>query len=102
MRAKAVLLLLLTLAAHGCGSASTPAPIIVGNIVDLSGPGKKVGERTQLGMRVALEEMNKDTSLRPIVVRHADTLGKLDAYEAQAVRLITLSKAVALMGGLTS
>src|SRR5262249_37119374 len=62
-------------------------------------------EQAELGIRLALAELNKDDALtqafagRKVLVRHTDTRGVLDAFEAQAVRLDSVNRCVAILGG---
>jgi len=88
----------------GCGPAATPIPIIVGHVSDKTRL-DKAGDHAELGLRLALHELLKDTATaealgnRPIQIRHTDTRGLLDAFESQAVRLDSVNRAVALFGG---
>jgi branched-chain amino acid transport system substrate-binding protein len=94
--------IVLTLA--GCKRGSPPAPIYLGHVATVSGPGKEAGEQASRGIRLAILEHDKDTGQalsRPVAVRHTDTKGKLEAFEAEAVRLVGVSKVVALYGGTT-
>jgi branched-chain amino acid transport system substrate-binding protein len=90
------------LAAAGCSGRPTPPPIHVGHVATLSGPGKDAGERAARGIRLAVQEQTalaKKDNEAAIVVHHADARGNLEAFEAEAVRLVSISKAVALLGG---
>src|SRR5205823_130248 len=94
------LLLLFAVSIAGCGGSATPEPIYIGHVANLSGPQHQAGDQAALGMRLALRD--KDAGQidgRPLVVRHTDTRGQLEAYEAQAVRLVAISKVAALYGG---
>jgi len=101
----ALLALLLSLA--GCTTAPTPPPIVIGHVSDQARL-DKAGERAELGIRLALHELNKDGALttalggRKVEVHHTNTRGSLDAFEAQAVRLVSFNRAVTLLGGLTA
>jgi branched-chain amino acid transport system substrate-binding protein len=90
------------LASSGCGGSSTPAVVHFGHVATLSGADKMAGEQAARGIRLAVQEASADKTAdsRPIV-RHTDTRGKLEAFEAEAVRLATINKAVALYGGTT-
>jgi branched-chain amino acid transport system substrate-binding protein len=100
------LLLLATLGLAGC-NVSTPTPIYVGHVSDKTRL-DKAGDQAELGIRLALAELTKDGALagslgeRPIHVRHTDTRGDLDAFEAQAVRLVSINKCISLFGGLSA
>ncbi|MBM4069138.1 MAG: ABC transporter substrate-binding protein [Planctomycetes bacterium] len=88
----------------GCGGKSGPPPIYVGQVATLSGPDRLSGEQAMRGIRLAVQEQaaltDKD-QLRPIHVRHTDTRGKLDAFEGEAIRLVSVNRVVALLGGNT-
>jgi branched-chain amino acid transport system substrate-binding protein len=86
----------------GCRGKSPPPPLVVGHVASQIGPQKEASERASRGIRLAVKEINKDASEtlgRSFEVRHTDTRGKLDAFEAEAVRLVSVNKAVALLGG---
>jgi len=96
------LVLSLALFVAGCGGGSMPAPIHVGHVTTLSGPNKAAGERAFRAIGLAVAEQNKtaaEKSIARIIVRHTDTQGNLDAFEAEAVRLVSVSRVVALLGG---
>jgi ABC-type branched-subunit amino acid transport system substrate-binding protein len=102
MRMPATLLVLggSVLALAGCGGRAAEAPLLVGHVADLSGPDREQGEQAARGIRLAVKEAHAQGG-RPIVVLHTDTGGKLDAFEAQAVRLAAVNNVPALMGGST-
>jgi len=52
-----------------------------------------------MAFAMAVEDYAAQKPLRPVIVRHADDKGDLDAAEGQAVRLVTLNHALALLGG---
>lgn len=86
----------------GCGSQSGPPPIYVGQVATLSGPDRHAGEQAARGIRLAVQEQTalaEKDKLRPIHVRHTDTRGKLEAFEGEAIRLVTVNRVVALLGG---
>jgi branched-chain amino acid transport system substrate-binding protein len=88
----------------GCYTNPTPAPIFVGHVSDKSRI-DKAGDQAELGMRLALLEFKKQDpeteafNGRSVEIRHTDAHGDLDAFEAEAVRLETVNRCVALMGG---
>jgi branched-chain amino acid transport system substrate-binding protein len=86
----------------GCGDRSQPAGLMVGHVVSKSGLDKEAGEAAERGIRLAVEDANKDTAAKPIKVIHTETLGKLEAFESQAVRLVTVNRVAALLGGTTA
>jgi branched-chain amino acid transport system substrate-binding protein len=97
------LVLLALLALVGCAGRSEQ-PVLVGHVAAQSGPDKEAGEAAARGIRLAVMEANKDPDKgagRQVKVSHTDTQGKLDAYEAEAVRLATVNRVAALLGGNT-
>lgn len=85
-----------------CGRSGSQAPITVGHIGALSGPEGQGDEQAAKGLRLALTDPSlAKVEDRPLLVRHTDTRDQLDAYEAQAVRLVSVSKAGVLYGGNT-
>jgi branched-chain amino acid transport system substrate-binding protein len=88
----------------GCNTNPTPAPIVIGHVSDKSRV-DKAGDQAELGIRLALYELNKGDALteafngRTVQVRHTDAHGDLDAFEAEAVRLDTINRCLALLGG---
>ena len=95
-------LILNALVLAGCSGQSTPPPIHVGHVATLSGPGKEAGEQAARAIRLAVQEQTREAKKNgepAMVVRHVDTRGNLEAFEAEAVRLVSVSRAVALLGG---
>lgn len=86
----------------GCGRSPSTAPMTIGHVATLTGLDKRAGEQASFGLRLALDEVNKNESLNPFQVRHADAQGQLDAFEAQAVRLISVQRCWGLIGGTTT
>src|SRR5262249_3811960 len=78
-----------------------PPPIVVGHVALQSGPDRDAGEHASRGITLAVKEFNKGAEApeRPVVVPHTDTRGQPEAFEAEAVRLVNVNKAVALLGG---
>jgi ABC-type branched-subunit amino acid transport system substrate-binding protein len=97
-------LLLVMFALAGCANGTAPPVIVVGHVSDKTRP-DKAGDQAELGIRLALHELDKDDALsqalggRKIQVNHTDTRGNLDAFEAEAVRLEAINRAVAILGG---
>jgi branched-chain amino acid transport system substrate-binding protein len=93
------------LAICGCSGATPPVPINLGHVANLSGA-ERAGEQAMHGIRLALEEATADFgdtfAGRPVHVRHTDTRGVLDAYEAEAARLVAVNRVVGLLGGTTA
>lgn len=105
MDMKNALCMLILVSACGCSGSPPPAPIYLGQIATTSGPGRAAGEQEVLGIRLAIEELTRTgrgvVSGRPIVVKHSDARGHIEAFESQAVRMIAVSRVVALYGGNT-
>jgi branched-chain amino acid transport system substrate-binding protein len=96
---------LLFLLTSGCASRSSPPPIRIGHVAAFSGNGKQAGEAATRGIRLAVEEINKDVesnSGRPIAVFHANAGSRLEDFEAEAVRLVAINQVTCLLGGSTS
>jgi branched-chain amino acid transport system substrate-binding protein len=93
---------LLALLAAGCSPRAAPEPVWVGHVAPLSGPDRAVGEHAQQGIDLAVDEANADgngINGRPVRVRHADSRGEPQTAQEQAVRLVTVNRVSALLGG---
>jgi branched-chain amino acid transport system substrate-binding protein len=90
----------------GCMGKAAPAPIWFGHVATLSGPNKEPGESAMRGIRLAVEDINKEPDQgglgRPFKVIHSDTRGNLQAFEAEAVRLVAINRVSFLLGGTTA
>lgn len=98
---RAAWLILLTLVPLGCQNSNAPAPVYLGHVTQFH-MASMAGESAMQGIRLALHDFPEAADVfqgRPVQVRHTDTRGKPEAYEAQAVRLVAVSRAVALIGG---
>jgi branched-chain amino acid transport system substrate-binding protein len=85
----------------GCTHAPPTDPIVVGHLAPLSGPDKQIGEHARQGIILAAEEANADgekVNGRRVEVVHVDDRG---AAGDEAVRLIAVNRAVALLGGVS-
>jgi ABC-type branched-subunit amino acid transport system substrate-binding protein len=97
------LMVSLSMFTAGCTNSSTPAPIMLGQIAAGTGPEKAAGEAAAHGIRLAVEELNKDTNKsvgRPLAVIHAQARSMED-FEADAVRLVAINHVAFLLGGAT-
>jgi branched-chain amino acid transport system substrate-binding protein len=86
----------------GCNRKTAPEPIFLGHVAPLSGRAKVVGEHARRGIQLALEEANARGDMpggRPLEVLHVDSKGDPDLAERQAVRLLKVSAAAAILGG---
>jgi branched-chain amino acid transport system substrate-binding protein len=96
--------LLVPLLLAGCTHATPTDPIVIGHLAPLSGPDKVIGEHAQRGIVLAVEEANADgekVNGRRVEVIHVDDRGAPSAAGDEAVRLIAVNRAVALLGGTT-
>jgi branched-chain amino acid transport system substrate-binding protein len=95
--------LVLLFAVSGCTPRSAP-PVWLAHVATLSGSDKEVGEAAARGIRLAVEEINKNADQGfgpPLKVIHSDTRGKLDAFESEAVRIVAVNRVAFLLGGTT-
>jgi branched-chain amino acid transport system substrate-binding protein len=96
-------LLPLLAAIVGCGSSTSLPPIYIGHVATTSGAGRAVGMQEVRGISLAIEELTRDgqnlVGDRPVYVKHVDARGQLETMEGEAVRLVTLSRALGLYGG---
>lgn len=87
-------------AGAGCSSGAGRGPIVIGHVGD-RGAASPVGR----GLALALADLKGDLADaldgRTVQIRHTDPRGLLDAYEAEAARLVAVNRAVALVGGST-
>lgn len=101
-----ILLLTSSLALAGCTPTVTPTPIVIGHVSDKS-RADKAGDQAEFGIRLALRDL-KGESLsealggRSIQVRHTNAHGDVDAYESEAVRLESINRSIAIIGGYSS
>jgi branched-chain amino acid transport system substrate-binding protein len=97
-----LLVLALAMGLSGCFGKAEPPPIVLGHVATLSGPDRGPGEHALRGIRLAVDEVARDADKgpgRPILVRHTDTRGELEAFESEAVRLVAINNARVLLGG---
>src|SRR5436305_1429017 len=89
------------LALAGCSRKSAGEPLLVGHVGPLSGSDRAAGMYFQRGLDLALKEVIEDDGVagRQLAVLHADTHSQLDRARQEAVRLVTLNKLNALLGG---
>ena len=93
--------LLLLLA--GCGQRGATETLWLGHVGPMSGSEKIVGDPAKQGIGIAVDDLNADTGNlvlgRKIAVRHADAKSDARDAEAEAVRLASVNRVVALLGG---
>jgi branched-chain amino acid transport system substrate-binding protein len=86
----------------GCSQSTPPRPIFIGHIAALSGGDRAIGEHARHGMELAVDEANKPESRidgRPFAILHVDSKNDADAFQPETVRLITVNRVAALVGG---
>ncbi|HEX5269909.1 MAG TPA: ABC transporter substrate-binding protein [Gemmataceae bacterium] len=91
--------LLAPLLLAGCTHPAATDAIVVGHLAPL---GEPAGERAQRGIALAVEEANAagdKVNGRRVEVVHVDDKGGPSAAGDEAVRLIAVNRAVALLGG---
>src|SRR5262245_22032970 len=86
------------LALAGCSRQSSEEPFWIGHVGPLSGGEQVVGEHMQRGMRFALADVNTEGE-RPLAVVHADSRGQASHASSEAVRLVSVNRVLALVGG---
>src|SRR5260370_32023947 len=93
-----------TVALTGCHRAPAPEPVLIGHLAPFSGPDKLIGDHAKQAILLAVEAVNKDEnpiSSRRLAVLHPNyTPDDPEKLQPVAVRLITVDKVVALIGGI--
>lgn len=91
------LLILFTL---GCAGKPSSDPMVIGLLAPLSGPAQDVGKSMEQGVLLAVEETKENPIHgRAVEALMVDTAGSADTAFHQAVRLVTINRVVALVGG---
>ena len=99
--ARGFLLLALVLDPVACSwFKSTPEPHLIGHLAPLSGPDQALGLRSQMAVRMAVEEANEKEKIdgRPVSVIHGDIDTEPDRLPFQATRLLSVNNVKALIG----
>src|SRR5262249_52558068 len=100
MRGSRLLLLVALVVLTGCSRRGEEEPFLIGHVAPFSGHDRLIGEHAQHGMQLALKEANEiPIAERKVAVVHADSRGDPNLARAEAVRLATLDKVVAILGG---
>jgi branched-chain amino acid transport system substrate-binding protein len=90
------------LLAAGCSSRAPLDPILVGHLAPRSGPDREVGKMQEQGIALAEAEIHpKEERIagRTLAVLHSDSRSDPRVLQTDAVRLLTVSRAAALLGG---
>lgn len=85
----------------GCGSPRPVPAITIGNIAPRTGPQRELGLHAEEAIRLAIDEVKAPDSVLPgrtVEVRHADSEGNPETAQTVAVRLLSINRAVALIG----
>lgn len=96
------LALLLSLLLVGCLQKTSSEPIRIGHVAPLSGPAKASGQHARNAIVLAVDDVNREDQLihgRRVVVVHADDRGNPEDAQAEAVRLATVGRVIAFLGG---
>jgi len=104
-RFRALLIVAAAMALSGCNRRIELEPVYIGQVAPYSGRDEAPGERAKQGALLAAEEINKAENQLPgkhFSVIFADSLGDLANLQPVAVRLITVNRAAALLGGRNS
>lgn len=80
------------------------APILLGHVASLTGPEAALGEATDKGLRLAVDEQNARGGVRgrQVVVRTADDQGKQEEVSLLTTRLVVEDKVSVLLGEVAS
>jgi branched-chain amino acid transport system substrate-binding protein len=90
------------LASAGCLHRDEAEPVLVGEVLPFTGPDKYLGEHARQGTILAVEEANKPDNRiqgRRVAVVMPDSHGNREEIGKEAVRLVTVDRVVALLGG---
>jgi branched-chain amino acid transport system substrate-binding protein len=94
----------LFLATMGCYRKGPTETLWLGHVAPMTGPEKSAGDHARQGIRIAVEEAIADADNlvlgRKVAVRHADAKSDARDAEAEAVRLVSVNRVVALLGGI--
>jgi branched-chain amino acid transport system substrate-binding protein len=91
--------------AFGCAPRAGPEPVVIGQLLSLDGPNRTVGQYARQGVEQAVAEAlaaGQTVGGRPLTVLHVDDRGDAATVRAETVRLVTVNKAVALLGDFDS
>jgi branched-chain amino acid transport system substrate-binding protein len=95
------LLLFAALILGGCTQKTVPGPIRLGHVAPLSGPAQSRGDHARWGLQLAVTAALADDHKvldRRLVVHHADDQGDAAVLQAEAIRLLAVTRVAALIG----
>lgn len=90
----------LLLVPAGCMRKAAPEPVLIGQLVPLSGPQRSVGLHARQGAELAVieaVEANQAVEGRKFNILHVDDHGNAQTVEAETVRLLTVNKVAGLL-----
>jgi branched-chain amino acid transport system substrate-binding protein len=93
--------LVLLLCVAGCTGKSTPELLLIGHLAPTTAT-DPARDQARHGIQLAVDEANKEENLvagRRVQVLHPDCPNEREALRATAVRVLTINKAAALLGG---
>jgi branched-chain amino acid transport system substrate-binding protein len=97
-----LLLILAVLPVAGCSNKGEEEPLYLGHVAPFSKADRIVGEHTRRGMRLAIEKANEEDNRivgRRVAVVHADSRGETNLARGEAIRLVTVNRVLAILGG---
>jgi branched-chain amino acid transport system substrate-binding protein len=93
---------ILILSLGGCGRKASLETVRIGHLAPSAGLDPGAGEHARRGILLAVEEANRDEGAgvgRHVEVLHPECRNDPEAIRAAAVRLVTINKVAALLGG---
>ena len=102
---RSFLWLIVALLLVGCSRSASSEAIVVGHVAPFSGPDRTIGEHGRQGIVLAVEEVNNDGDKingQRVEVHHADDHGVAASAGDEAATLVSLTRAVGLLGGTNS
>ena len=92
--------LILSILLCGCGPRAEEEPVWVGLVASFSGPDKSGGLQVKQGTGLAVDDaVNQRVEGRRLAVVTVDDRGSDESVRAEAVRLLSVNRVAALIGG---
>ena len=93
-------LLALSVLLCGCGPKAEEEPVWVGLVASFSGPDKTAGLQVKQGIGLAVDDaVDQRVEGRRLAVVTVDDRGSAESVQAEAVRLLSVNRVAALIGG---